>query len=187
MAISPPSDIVLDVARAADPAALEAARARLMSIGGAKNAEAFSQAASSTARAEQVGRVATRTPEADSYVKFEAMVLQNFIEKMLPSQAESVYGTGIAGEMWKSFLAQQIGTQMAEAGGIGIAKQVLGDFYMAGEQRVAVQGVNGNPDEAENADRQSLLSAAMVEEIQRAIVRGVADTASTATGVTAGE
>ena len=43
MAISPPSDIVLDVARAADPAALEAARARLMSIGGAKNAEAFSQ------------------------------------------------------------------------------------------------------------------------------------------------
>ena len=187
MAISPPSDIVLDVARAADPAALEAARARLMSIGGAKNAEAFSQAASSTARAEQVGRVATRTPEADSYVKFEAMVLQNFIEKMLPSQAESVYGTGIAGEMWKSFLAQQIGTQMAEAGGIGIAEQVLGDYYMAGDERVAVQGVNGNPQEARNADAQSLLSSAMVDEIQRSIMRSVADIASTATGVTADE
>ena len=46
LAISPPSDIVLDVARAAEPATLEAARARLASRdgcrGGRPSAEAFS-------------------------------------------------------------------------------------------------------------------------------------------------
>lgn len=56
--------------------------------------------------------------------KFEAMVLSTFVESMLPSKADSVYGSGYAGNVWRSMLAQKIGDQVAEAGGIGIAKQI---------------------------------------------------------------
>jgi len=56
---------------------------------------------------------------------FEAVVLQTFIASMLPDEAENVYGEGTAGEVWKSMLAEQIASQMAKAGGIGIADRIL--------------------------------------------------------------
>jgi Rod binding domain-containing protein len=83
----------------------------------------------------------------------------------------------MAGEMWKSFLAQQLGDQMAKGGGIGIARRVLGDFYMDRDGPVAIAGLDGAPEETAEADAQSLLSTAMVQEIQRSIVRGVAQLA----------
>jgi Rod binding domain-containing protein len=72
------------------------------------------------------------TPEA--FKKFEAMVLQTFLQSMLPKDAEAVYGGGMAGDMWKSFLAQQLGEVMAERGGIGIADRILGPHYAAAPQ-----------------------------------------------------
>ncbi|MGU3496921.1 rod-binding protein [Xanthobacteraceae bacterium A53D] len=56
--------------------------------------------------------------------KFEAMVLSSFVETMLPSKATAVYGSGNAGGIWRTMLAQKIGDQVAQAGGIGIAKQI---------------------------------------------------------------
>ncbi len=58
--------------------------------------------------------------------KFEAMVLSTFVESMLPAKATAVYGKGNAGGVWRSMLAQKIGDQVAEAGGIGIAKKIAG-------------------------------------------------------------
>jgi flagellar protein FlgJ len=43
---------------------------------------------------------------------------------MLPSQAESVFGQGVAGEMWKGMLADELGKQLARSGGIGIAASI---------------------------------------------------------------
>ncbi|WP_445502363.1 rod-binding protein [Microvirga sp. G4-2] len=45
---------------------------------------------------------------------------------MLPKNAENTYGKGNAGSIWKSMMAEQIGTQVARAGGIGIAEHILG-------------------------------------------------------------
>lgn len=174
----------MDVARAVEPEALEVARTRLMAIvdkvAGTAGFE-VPEGLAGMRGAPVASRVASgRTPEA--FQKFEAMVLQTFLQSILPQDAESVYGKGIAGDMWKSFLAQELGQQMARAGGIGIADRVLGDYYMAQDQRIPVSGIDGDPQETERADTQSLLSIAMVHEIQRNIMRNVVDLAGDATG-----
>lgn len=66
------------------------------------------------------------------YVQFEAFVLQSFIQAILPKDASVVFGEGTAGEVWKSMLAEKIALQVAEAGGIGIAKAVAPSGGKAG-------------------------------------------------------
>ena len=166
MAISPPGDIVLDVVKAADPAAVETARARLASMASrASEATGFSveQTARSFAREGTPG-AAGAVPEA--FAKFEAMVLQTFLQSMLPSDTSSVYGEGMAGEMWQSLLAEQLGATMAKRGGIGIADRILRDHYVTDEKTVPLQGVSSDP-EKPALDEQRLLSTALIHEIQR--------------------
>jgi Rod binding domain-containing protein len=52
------------------------------------------------------------------------MVLSSFVESMLPQSSEAVFGAGSAGQIWKSMMAQQIATQLAKSGGIGIADRM---------------------------------------------------------------
>lgn len=176
MAISTPGDIVLDVARAAEPAKLESARARLMQFaeGGAATAPFDVGASQETGRA-QAGRTAPAAPSdapPDAFVKFEAMVLQTFIQSMLPEDAEAVYGEGMAGDMWKSIMSEKIGESMAERGGIGIAERVLGDRYADGDQKVALRGL---PDtQGERAPMNASMSSPMVDEIERNIAQTLA-------------
>lgn len=150
MAISLPTDIVLDVARAASPEGVEAAKAALA------RRSAGAQAAAA---------------DNDPHVKFEAMVLGSFVENMLPKQADSVYGQGLAGDMWQSLLAQELGDVLAARGGIGIAEKLLSDRYVEAETTHAVGPVSIN---SEN-DRQELLSTAMVQEIQRRLTESMMD------------
>lgn len=143
MAINPPSDIVLDVAKAADPLAYRAAVDKLARIGteaagpaAAAFEEMLSRADSPPAAeplpptdwrlADLRARLtedhnAQTASRSDPYRQFEAFVLQTFIESMLPKDANHVFGEGIAGSFWSSMLAEQIAKQMAEAGGLGIA------------------------------------------------------------------
>ena len=65
----------------------------------------------------------SKTPE--TYRKFEAMVLQNFIKSMLPSDSSEVYGEGTVGDVWKGMMAEQIANSMAKSGGIGIADRMM--------------------------------------------------------------
>ncbi|TGD95603.1 rod-binding protein [Methylobacterium nonmethylotrophicum] len=135
MSISPPSDIVLDVARAADPARYQEAAAKL-SQPGSPAATAFADAARDVglsthmpldARGSLTGlqnQTALTGAGSDPYKKFEGLVLQQFVEAMMPEKSETVYGKGNAGGIWKSMLAEQIGTQIAKAGGLGIAKML---------------------------------------------------------------
>lgn len=179
MAISPPSDIVLDVARAIDPSGVEAARealARRVGSVSAAAADAFSLDGAGNARAALTD---TGKPEAPaSFKHFEAMVLQTFIQNMLPKEGSAVYGKGMAGDMWKSLLSEKVADVMAERGGIGIADRVLGDHYVDGKKTLSVGPVSGGPEAAE-ADRQSMLSTALVQEMQRKLTKSLAeDTAS---------
>jgi peptidoglycan hydrolase FlgJ len=61
----------------------------------------------------------------DAFVRFEAMILQTFIAAMLPPDSEEVFGAGLAGEMWKSMLAEQIAAEIARRGATGIADRIL--------------------------------------------------------------
>ncbi len=56
--------------------------------------------------------------------EFEAFVLQNFVEAMLPREAESVFGRGTAGAFWKSMLAEHVARELARSGGVGIARMI---------------------------------------------------------------
>lgn len=177
MAISTPGDIVMDVVRAADPTQVETARAKLSSFVGRAVDTAFS--AFPMGEAETAGATKQATPEA--FVKFEAMVLQTFLQSMLPKDTESVYGGGMAGEMWQSMLAEKIGEQMADRGGIGIADRILRDYYMAGEKIVPLQGVSHDPDKPAK-DTQDLMSTALVQEIQRRMAMSLTEDYAQASG-----
>jgi len=166
MAISPPSDIVLDVARAADPLRYQEAAQRLTQmrsaagVGGTSGtaaADAFdalmNESAGETAAAapaaplpllqlptnpaSAVTRLTNSTAltagtsgpalagaDAETYRSFEAMVLTNFVQTMLPQNSPAVFGSGSAGQIWRSMLAEQIAKNMADAGGVGIADQL---------------------------------------------------------------
>jgi Rod binding domain-containing protein len=175
LAISPPSDIVLDVARAVDPAELAAARTQLAEraragVGKIGFPEIASTEVSSKNMADMrfAGHADTgkpgKTPEA--YRKFEAVVLQSFMQSMMPKDSEAVYGKGLAGDMWKSELAKQLGTVLSERGGIGIANRLLKDHYMVGDKKVALTGASEGTRKDE-ADMKRMLSTALVQEIQR--------------------
>jgi hypothetical protein len=149
LAINPLSDIVLDVAKAADPLQYTEAVRKLTNIGAPDAAEdsfaslldsadavdteteALNEPALDWTRADlrsRLGPVGTlgvaghvKTPP---YQQFEALVLQTFVPSMFPKDATHLFGEGKAGSYWSSMLAEEIAGQMAKSGGIGIAKEI---------------------------------------------------------------
>lgn len=67
-------------------------------------------------------------PDMGVLARFEAVVLQNFIAAMLPDDAETVYGAGLSGDMWKSMMSEKIADQFARQGGLGIAARIAGQL-----------------------------------------------------------
>ncbi len=134
MAISPPSDIVLDVTRAADPLRQQVAFERLsrMSATGAATqfASALDGAGLAGAREKFAAMHGTAAPaEGDArsrktLEKFEAQVLSTFIEKMMPEANTNTFGDGMAGGVWRSMLSEQIAGEIAKSGGIGLRDKI---------------------------------------------------------------
>ena len=151
MIVTPTPDLVLDVLQAADPLAKSAATAKLNAAkpldadfgatldGQVGHAAASANAAdglssamigqaevglSAAANAAAPMRAIKGPSSADTYRKFEAFVLQVFVETMLPQKADDVFGKGTAGNIWRSMLAEQLGNQLAQGKGLGIAKQL---------------------------------------------------------------
>jgi flagellar protein FlgJ len=145
LAINPPSDIVLGVANAADPQKLRAAAAQLAHPGSSagltvadadtlqlasrspapKTRPVFDpQAFASPPQAAKApnGAATKRTP--DAYTKFEAFLIQTFVESMLPSDAPNVFGSGVAGKIWKSMLAEHLANEIAKGTAFGIADKI---------------------------------------------------------------
>jgi flagellar protein FlgJ len=169
LAISPPSDIVLDVARAVEPTGIEAARAALTKRAGGIPG-VFSIDETKTLSRDTAGK--TDAAPENKFKRFEAMVLQTFIQNMLPKDTEGVYGKGLAGDMWKSQLAERLADLMAERGGIGIAKSMLADHYLDGKRKVPIGPVSGGPEKTE-IDQQTRLSTSLIEELQRKAARSM--------------
>lgn len=173
MAISPPSDIVLDVARAADPADIRKAHAELLSRAGASDAS-FEVAGLRNARASRP------VEGADSFKRFEAMVLQTFIQNMLPKNAEGIFGKGLAGDMWKARMSEHMADVVAERGGIGIAQSLASAHYLATGQTDATGTASANPRKAE-LDAQLSMSSSLVHQLQMRVMRSLGDASPTQT------
>lgn len=148
MSINPPSDIVLDVARAADPARSVAATERLaqMAAGSASADANFSsvlselrtlpgEAASLRSQLElgsvhAPGKSEPLDPQTKAYRGVEALVLRNLVENMLPS-SEEFFGEGTAGMIWRSMMADQLGDDLAKKVHLGIGSKHVGRAHAA--------------------------------------------------------
>ena len=150
MATDPSSDIVLEVAKAADPMRAAAVAQRLNSLAGAASVDGadFAQTLAATAadsaspsaaaavsaipgaadaRARFAAAAADSADARADKVKtgFESVMLNSFVSEMMPKDTESVFGQGLAGDMWKSMLADQVSRQMAKSDVLGIAKRLF--------------------------------------------------------------
>ena len=146
MMVAPVQDLIVDVMAAADPVAQRMAAARLERLASGQNfaasvdqkieAAGLRQGEASavdgdmgdgSAPIDGPGRapiVKAMNSNSAVYRKFEAFVLQMFVESMLPKDATNVFGKGTAGTIWRSMMAEQIGNEMARGNGVGIAKQL---------------------------------------------------------------
>lgn len=178
MPIAPPGQIGLDLRPPALPE-LASARAGLTRGPGNAAAAAFDAGIGDAKAVDPAA--GTATPE--TFRRFEAMVLQTFIQSMLPEDTESVYGGGMAGQMWQAMLAEQLGAVIAERGGIGIADRILRDHYVVDDRTVALQGVSADPSLPER-EEQRMLSVALVQEIQRKLANSLSEDRSAASAGT---
>jgi hypothetical protein len=147
MTVAPIQDLIADVMAAADPASQRVATGKLERMASTTDrnfAAAVDQkieaaglqqkgAAAADGDASGNGAVADGSGHAPiikstngkgAYRKFEAFILQMFVESMLPKDATDVFGKGTAGTVWRSMLAEQIGNEMSKGNGLGIAKQL---------------------------------------------------------------
>lgn len=139
MSIFPAGDIVSGVAHAADPRKLAVAMKRLddaARTAAPLDTSRFAAAIAATSSAASTGarpqasatpalqltiREAAPTSEAAGR-KFEAFILQNWLEALLPKEESGYFGSGGAGNVWRSMMAEQLATQIATAGGVGIQR-----------------------------------------------------------------
>jgi peptidoglycan hydrolase FlgJ len=104
MSIFPATDIVSDVARAADPQTAQAAAARLASIAAAKGATGelspapFSvtpaaRAINAHPESTLLSDTAPRVETLSAAQKFEAFLLQSWLENLLPKESSGACGS----------------------------------------------------------------------------------------------
>ena len=142
MAFSPKTDVILEVASAADPSRASLAAQRLNAIAGSNatpadfvsslnqvagaagaplsslpgGADARSRLAEVASGPEKLGKAKTQ---------FEAMMLNSFVSELLPKDTGEVFGQGMASDMWRSMLAEQVSTQIAKSGKLGLARRLF--------------------------------------------------------------
>ncbi|WAC29050.1 rod-binding protein [Ancylobacter sp. SL191] len=169
MSIQLPSDLILDVVKAADPQKAQAIATRLRQASAANpatlpaDAMSFDAALANSSTALAPARalpmeglsplagtssLALRnatalsdkptgaTPEA--YRRFESMVLSGFVDSILPEAKASLFGSGTAGQVWRSMLAERIADEVAKHGGVGLAERIAGSATR-GAANLAVQ------------------------------------------------
>jgi peptidoglycan hydrolase FlgJ len=138
MAINPGSDLLIDALQAAEPQRVKTAADRLagLAVDNGSTAAAFDEAMAAESSGLQgaaskgpltvtVRNQTTVIPKsAHPYRQFEATMLKSFFDMMLPHDAKAVYGKGLAGDVWRSMLAEALATTVSNGQGIGVAKEL---------------------------------------------------------------
>jgi hypothetical protein len=150
MSIAPPSDIIMDVIRAAGhaptaSAATTTATVTATATGGpipigrvpkalreamARDWDAYLKAAGKPERPARLATARSRPrasePLRKSMAKLEGVLLQTMLQGIMAGRDNGPFGAGLAGGYWKSLMVQAIAEKIAERGGIGIADSALG-------------------------------------------------------------
>jgi hypothetical protein len=133
-----PSDLIVDVARAADPTRASTVTRRLEALAadGGTGAADFASALGEVGEAGGLAPAPVRpaapaqptvaSREDKARVQFEATILNSFISEMMPKDASAVYGEGYAGDMWRSLLAEKMSNEIAKSGSLGLARGLFG-------------------------------------------------------------
>ncbi len=167
--LAPASQIGLDLVR--QPAVPELAAARV-ELARRAPATTFDPGIAASGAS---GEPAAAAVAPENFKRFEAMVLQTFIQNMLPKDGAAVYGKGMAGDMWKAMLAEKMADAMAERGGIGIADRLLeGRYAGTAGQAVPAGGVAGSA-ALEAGNRAASIAPAVLEDMQRSLSTLLAD------------
>ena len=130
MAISPPSDLVLDVAMAADPDTLRASVEKLRTMVSDRVAAQMQLSRDNFASMQQTAIAGDgASPEVPMrrilHTKSSKLLCCNPLSS--PCSQETIRQSsveGIAGDYWKSMMAEAVANKMADAGGIGIARML---------------------------------------------------------------
>ena len=135
------SDILVDAMRAADSSRAAEAKLKLERL-----AEKEGPTVSGPEFRTELARLKSGRPTAntqeDVAQKFEAAVLTTFVQAMMPKEASSVFGGGLAGNMWKAQMAEKVAEQISQSGGIGIASRLLKDHQKVGDGIEAIPGLS---------------------------------------------
>lgn len=130
--IRPPSDLVMDVVRAADPARAAAVSQRLAQAGQAAGAGATASfdaqmrlAATKPLTAAPPPTVARADSSSQVGRGLEELMMRRLLEDALPKDAASVYGAGSAGSIWRSFFAEHLAHALSQTGRIGLASRLV--------------------------------------------------------------
>jgi hypothetical protein len=60
-----------------------------------------------------------------AYKGLEQLVLKNLVENMLPKDSGVVFGNGTAGDIWRSFLADQLAAEVGKTVDLGVVKKPM--------------------------------------------------------------
>ncbi len=142
MSFNPRTDVILEVASAADPSRATLAAQRLNALADPNattasfaadldraSAQVTAASASIAGGADARSRLAAAQASPDktkqAKTQFEAMMLNSFVSELLPKDTGEVFGQGMAGDMWRSMLAEQVSTQIAKSGKLGLARRLF--------------------------------------------------------------
>ncbi len=173
MSLAPPTDLVLEVARAADPARAAAVVDRLNSLArqGAGSPQDFASALDAVSVPTSAPAPAHTAPALrakTAQTKLESVILTQFVQEMLPKDAQSVFGQGYAGDMWRSMLAERVADQMAASGRIGIASRLFANKPLSSSaQLLAPDQGRGLPQANVTETSANALSAASGARIEQ--------------------
>ncbi|HEY8007923.1 MAG TPA: hypothetical protein VIE66_14245 [Methylocella sp.] len=140
MSINPASDIVLDVAKAADPIKFRVATEKLWE-GNSTFRIPMNGFDQTLARVNAMQEVSRNSYAADgrgrfeilqhggsqmkAYKGLEQLILKNLVETMLPKDSGVLYGNGTAGDIWRSFLADQLANQVGKSIDLGVVPKSM--------------------------------------------------------------
>lgn len=82
-------------------------------------------------RSGPLGRTAGEAEARDrgkitAFVEFESLLVRTMLEPVLPDERAQVFGSGLAGNMWRSMAAEQYASLFVSAGGLGLADKLAG-------------------------------------------------------------
>ena len=187
MAFNPRTDVVLEVLSAADPSRASLAAQRLNALTGS-NAPAADFAASvdraagaATATTSPVASAAdarSRLTEApggpdklgQAKTQFEAMMLNSFVGELLPKDTGEVFGQGMAGDMWRSMLAEQVSMQIAKSGKLGLARRLFATHEVARRSEGVAEAAKTAGESAAQMSANILSAPAAAEPLNGAVL-----------------